>query len=181
MLDLPAATERLVLRRIQMDDVPALHAILSNPEAMRYWSTVPHETVAVTEEWVAGTMARVAHGEADDLAIVLNGAVIGKVGLWTGNEIGVIVSPDRWSRGYATEAMRAAIARAFERGIDRIIADIDPENAASRRLFEKLGFRITGSAKATFRLGEVWTDSLYLALTPEDWSTRSADRGHGCG
>ena len=172
MSDLSVTTERLVLRRMDMDDVPALHAILSNPDAMRYWSTLPHETLAVTEAWVAGTMAEVANGEADDLAIVLNGTVIGKVGLWQANEIGVIVSPERWSRGYATEAMRAAIARAFGRGINLITADIDPENTASRRLFEKLGFRVTGSAKATFKIGEVWADSLYVALSPEDWEGR---------
>ena len=172
MSDLPVITERLVLRRMDMDDVPALHAILSDPHAMRYWSTLPHDTLALTEAWVAGTMASVAIGEADDLAIVLNGAVIGKAGLWKGTEIGVMLSREHWGCGYAAEAIRAVISRAFSSGIDRITADIDPDNTASRRLFKKLGFRVTGSAKATFQIGEVWTDSLYLALTPEDWSGR---------
>jgi RimJ/RimL family protein N-acetyltransferase len=174
MSELRLTTERLVLRRMMLADVPALHAILSDPEAMRYWSTLPHDSLAVTEAWVAQTIARVEAGEADDLVVLLGGVVIGKVGLWQDHEIGVILAPSAWGRGYAQEALRATIERAFAQGSGRILADIDPRNTASLRLFEGLGFRHSGSAKATFRLGEVWTDSLYLALTPDDW------RSHTC-
>ena len=45
-------------------------------------------------------------------------------------------------RGLATEAMRAAIADAWERtGADHVVAYIRPDNAASLRVAEKLGFR----------------------------------------
>lgn len=45
-------------------------------------------------------------------------------------------------RGLATEAMRAAIADAWERtGADHLAAYIRPENVASLRVAEKLGFR----------------------------------------
>jgi [ribosomal protein S5]-alanine N-acetyltransferase len=175
MSDVRLATERLVLRRMEQSDVPALHAILSDPDAMRYWSTLPHESVAVTEAWVAATIASVGDGEADDFAVLLDGAVIGKVGLWRANEVGVILSRARWAQGYAAEALRATIRRAFDQGITRIDADIDPRNTASLRLFEKLGFRQTGSACATYRIGEVWADSLYLAISSEAWSNANPD------
>jgi len=169
MPDLTMATERLVLRRMTIADVPALHAALSDPDVMRFWSTLPHASLAVTEAWVARTIASVVAGEADEFAVLLNGAVIGKVGLWTGTEVGVILSRDAWGHGYATEALHSFIDHAFRRGADRITADIDPRNTSSLRLFEKLGFRHVGSATATFLLGDVWVDSLYLALTPNDW------------
>ena len=35
-------TDRLLLRRATMDDLPAIHAILSDPQGMRYWSSLPH-------------------------------------------------------------------------------------------------------------------------------------------
>ena len=35
-------TPRLLLRRAAMDDLTAIHAILSNGIAMRYWSCLPH-------------------------------------------------------------------------------------------------------------------------------------------
>ena len=45
-------------------------------------------------------------------------------------------------RGLATEAMQAAISDAWERtGADHLVAYIRPENAASLRVAEKLGFR----------------------------------------
>jgi ribosomal-protein-alanine N-acetyltransferase len=175
--DLRIATDRLVLRRMTMEDVPALHAILSDPDAMRYWSTLPHEHEALTEAWVAQTIEAVAAGHGDDFVVLLGHAVVGKVGLWQGDEIGIILSRAIWGRGYASEALSATIERAFGRGILRITADIDPRNAASLRLFRNLGFRETGSAEATFQIGAVSVDSLYFALTPEDWSSGKPPSG----
>ena len=54
-----------------------------------------------------------------------------------------------------------------------ITADIDPRNDRSLRLLLSLGFEKTGEAQATFRVGEVWTDSVYLALPAPDPLARS--------
>ena len=173
MADIEIRTKRLVLRRIARDDAAALHAVFSDPEAMRYWSTLPHGSLAVTEAWIGQTIECTVAGEADDYAVVLDGAVIGKAGFWQGNEIGVILSRAHWGKGYATEALCPVIRRALALGLDRITVDIDPGNTASLRLFESLGFRPVGSAKATVLVGEVWADSLYLALTPDWWATNA--------
>jgi RimJ/RimL family protein N-acetyltransferase len=53
-------------------------------------------------------------------------------------------------RGLATEAMRAAIADAWARtGADHLVAYIRPENAASLRVAEKLGFRFRNDGLTT--------------------------------
>ena len=44
-------TARLTLRRARRDDLDAVHSIMSDARAMRYWSTLPHESRAVTEPW----------------------------------------------------------------------------------------------------------------------------------
>jgi RimJ/RimL family protein N-acetyltransferase len=172
--DIQLVTDRLLLRRMALDDVASLHTILSDPEAMRYWSTLPHDSVDVTEAWVIDSIARVAAGEADEFVVVLSGAVIGKVGLWKGTEIGVILSRACWGQGYAAEALAASIDRAFGDGVSSIVADVDPGNAASLKLFNSLGFRQTGYEKATFLLGGVWSDSVYLGLTPQQWAEQKA-------
>src|SRR5665213_2309119 len=59
-------TARLTLRRFRAQDAAAFHLILSDPQAMRYWSTPPHRNIAETEVWIAKTIAAVAAGEADD-------------------------------------------------------------------------------------------------------------------
>lgn len=157
-------TERLLLRRARLEDIDDFHAILSDPRAMRYWSTPPHTTVVETREWVAG-MAGDAPEERDDFVIELDGRVIGKAGCWRLPEIGFILHPDHWGRGYAREAMEAVIAHLFTaRGLDRITADVDPRNKASIGLLLRLGFIETHRAKGTWQVGDELCDSVYFAL-----------------
>jgi len=55
-------------------------------------------------------------------------------------EVAYLLDKDYWNRGYATEAARISLGYGFEEaGLDRIIALAFPENAASRRVMEKIG------------------------------------------
>jgi RimJ/RimL family protein N-acetyltransferase len=164
-------TERLTLRRMALADAPALFAIMSDAETMRYWSTLPHATVAETEAFIADTMAAVAESTADDFLITRGDALMGKAGLWQGREVGILLGRPYWGQGFAQEALSAVITRAFQRGLDRIVADVDPRNDASLRMLGRLGFRKTGEAKATFLIGENWADSVYLSLSSADYGT----------
>lgn len=161
-------TERLLLRRPRREDASAMHAILSDPLAMRYWSTPPHDDPAQSERWVAETVEAVAAGACDDFFIELLGSpgeLIGKAGIWHGDEIGFLLHPRRWGKGYAREALLAVIDHAFtRRGLARIRADVDPRNERCLRLLTGLGFVEAGRAERTFKIGDAWTDSVYLAL-----------------
>ena len=50
-------TARLRLRRARPDDLEALHAILSDPAAMRYWSSLPHESLDQTRDWLGNMIS----------------------------------------------------------------------------------------------------------------------------
>ena len=157
-------TARLVLRRAIASDILAIHAILSSPEAMRYWATLPHVSMAETETWFeaqffSGDPAR------DDWVIVEDGRVIGNIGIWKMPEMGFILHPDAWGRGLATEAATAFLTYAFTAyPIEAVTADVDPRNAASLKLLQRLGFAVTGTAENTFLVGDEWCHSVYLAL-----------------
>lgn len=157
-------TARLVLRRAIPSDVGPIHAILSSAEAMRYWATLPHTTMAETETWFerqffSGDPAR------DEWVIEHDGRTIGNIGIWNMPEIGFILHPDAWGRGLATEAATAFLAYAFATyPIEAVTADVDPRNAASLGLLQKLGFVETSRADRTFLIGGEWYDSVYLAL-----------------
>lgn len=157
-------TARLILRRAVHSDVAAFHAIMSSPAAMRYWATLPHESMAVTETWFqrqffSGDPVR------DEWVIENDGRVIGNIGIWNMPEFGFILHPDTWGQGIGTEAARAFIDYAFATyPIDAITADVDPRNAASLNLLDKLGFVETGRAERTFLIGGNCCDSIYLAL-----------------
>ena len=160
-------TERLTLRQARMEDLVAMHAVLSHPVAMQWWSTPPHETLDQTRDWLQSMV------EADnplDLIIERDGVCIGKAGFWTPPEIGYILHPDHWGQGLATEALSAVIEALFvTTDHDQAIADVDPDNAASLRLLEKLGFQRTGFRENSWNVGGVWKNSVDLSLTRVDW------------
>lgn len=157
-------TERLLLRRPRADDLDAMFAIMSDPRAMRYWSTLPHADRDVTRPWLDRMIADNAAG-GEDFVIEFEGGVVGKVGAGRLPEFGFILDPGYWGRGFATEASAAFIDFAFATtSITELTADVDPRNAASLRVLAKLGFVETGRAERTFLLGEEWCDSIYLAL-----------------
>jgi [ribosomal protein S5]-alanine N-acetyltransferase len=131
-------------------------------------STLPHENIAQTEKWVRGVMK----GQ-NEFVICLKDpseSVIGKVGIWSGNEIGFLIARPYWRKGLAYEALMALIQYAFqELDFNTLTADADPRNAASIGLLKKCGFVEYRIEEKTFEVGGVWVDSLYLELEKEQW------------
>ena len=165
-------TERLLLRPAKADDLEPLHAILSDPRAMAYWSSPPHESRDQTRDWLASMIA-IQPTEGEDFIVEHEGKLVGKAGLWRFPEIGFILHPDHWGRGFAGEALAPILDRAFGvHGLPKVDADVDPRNAASLRLLEGLGFRETGRKERTWFVGGQWCDSVYLELDPAGWRLR---------
>jgi len=157
-------TERLILRRARPGDLEAMHAVLSHPEAMLYWSTPPHSEIGQTEEWLA-SMLDDDPALRDDYVVEFGGRAVGKAGCWRLPQIGYILHPDLWGQGLAREALSAVIPALFARHpIARITADVDPRNRRSLRLLDRLGFTVCGRAERTWLVGDQWCDSVYLAL-----------------
>jgi len=139
-------TVRLTLRGFEPGDIDRLAEILGDPSVMRYmpgsrpWPRewAEKELRNIMEHWGRQGYGRwaVVHGD---------GNMIGWCGLGYLPELGeteVAYLLDRgyWNRGYATEAARFSLGFGFdEAGLDRIIALAFPENAASRRVMEKIG------------------------------------------
>ena len=156
-------TERLVMRRARMEDSVAMHRIMSDPVAMRYWSSPPHAEFAETERWIA-SMVDAEETISDDFIVTLEGRLIGKLGAWKLPEFGFLIDSAHWGRGYAYEGVRAFIDRRRALGSDALRADVDPRNTASLRLLHKAGFVEVGRAERTWHVGNEWCDSVYLEL-----------------
>ncbi len=168
-------TPRLVLRRVRpAEDFAGMHGVLSDPQAMAYWSTPPHESEQQTRDWLAA-MAATTPDEGDDFILEYRGRAVGKAGFYRFPDIGYIIDPALWGQGLVAEALVPIITRAFDlHGQDRIAADVDPRNAASIRLLGKLGFAETHFAQNTWLIAGEWCDSIYFALTRQDWIARTA-------
>lgn len=146
-------TERLVLREWTAGDAGAIFVLASDAEVMRYVGDGrPWGGVERAREWL-GWMADCyrQHGYGRWAVVEKDCArVVGSCGFWplaeTGEiDFGYLLARDCWGRGYATEAGRAALRHGF--GLlefDEVVANILPENVASRRVLEKLGFEYRG-------------------------------------
>ena len=157
-------TERLLLRRATMADAPAMFRIMSDAQAMRYWSSLPHRELAQTEAWMQ-SMVDADPAISDDFIVTVDGKLIGKLGAWTLPEIGFLIDPAAWRNGFANEGLAAFIARRRALGSTRLTADVDPRNAPSLKLLERHGFTETHRASRTFQIGDEWVDSVFLAVT----------------
>jgi RimJ/RimL family protein N-acetyltransferase len=181
---LPLVTLRLELRDFRLEDLAAVHAYGSDPLVTRYTSWGPNteaETREFLERAVAG--ARETPREAYELAIVLRdaGRLIGGTGVYRRAErqyeLGYCLHRDAWGRGLATEAARAMVGLAFGAlRAHRVYARIDPDNVASVRAIEKLGFRCEGRHRRDMLKNGVWRDTHFYAALEEEWASRSDER-----
>ncbi|MCG3267537.1 GNAT family N-acetyltransferase [Yoonia sp. I 8.24] len=157
-------TDRLVLREPRPSDLNAMYALYSDLRAMKYWSTAPHADRSVTKALLDRMIASWEESPAY-FQMTLDGTYIGNVGNYRGSEVGFILHPDHWRKGYVFEAMQAVIPYLFDITIHPgLTADADPLNAASVGLLRRLGFVETQTAKNTYCINGVWSDSVYLAL-----------------
>jgi hypothetical protein len=90
-------TARLVLRRAVWEDLEAVHRVMSDPRAMRYWSRPEHETLEETRHWLGFLVDQAP--DSRDWLVEKDGEVIGKAGAWQLPEVGFILHPDHWGQG----------------------------------------------------------------------------------
>ncbi len=147
-----AETPRLVIRHPEECDIQPIAAIWSDPAVTRFMGG-PRDRMKVAagllEDVRAETPARF------DLWPVIErktAATIGHCGLIEKDidgrpaiELVYAITVEAWGKGYATEAGIAIRDHAFYRlGVPGIVALIEPLNAASVRVAEKVGFRKAG-------------------------------------
>ncbi|HYR86656.1 MAG TPA: GNAT family N-acetyltransferase [Terriglobia bacterium] len=74
--------------------------------------------------------------------------------------------------GYLTEGLSAAISDAFRRlRLHRLEANVQPDNDASTRLVQRLGFRKEGFSQRYLKIAGRWRDHERWAITAEEWSS----------
>ena len=139
-------TERLILRAPRRDDVNAIVRLVNDRRVAENTARIPHpDGVDDAERFIAAVNCQ--DGEAV-FAIMRDHDLIGVCGVEpreNAPEIGYWLGAPFWSRGYATEAVRAAIDYTFGAlGHDSLQAGARVGNSASRRVLEKCGFQWTG-------------------------------------
>jgi [ribosomal protein S5]-alanine N-acetyltransferase len=170
--------ERVCLRWLNDDDVNALFSIFSDPKVMQYWSSLPLEDTKAAQELLAVIRDGFQRKTLFQWGISLyrDNTVIGTCTLYhidTRNrraEIGYALGSKYWKNGFMQEALRLLIDYCFNSlNFHRLEADIDPLNAASIKLVERLGFQKEGYLRERWLVGGNAQDSLIYGLLKNDW------------
>lgn len=142
-------TERLLLRRVDANDINEIFALRSNPETMKY---IPRPLVKTDEdalEHIAMIDSKIDSNEGINWAITLkdNPKLIGVIGHYRIKpenyraELGYMLLPEYHGKGIVSEAVKEAVKYGFQvMKLNSLEAIIDPENHASAKVLEKNGF-----------------------------------------
>lgn len=156
-------TQNLRLRPAKSSDAEALFDVYRRKDAMRYWDSLPHESLSETQATVAAMLARGKH--TTHFVVEREGRAIGTAGFWRKSEIGYILHPDQWGKGFGRELLSSLISFGFDEcEFTHITAETDPQNDVSNHMLRSAGFRETGRAKNTIQIGDQWFDSIYYQL-----------------
>ena len=164
-LPIEAQSARLAYRPMQATDIDALHGIVSHWDVVRQLASFPWPA----DRAFTATRALPYTGHGFVWGVLRHGDLIGTMAV-TGHELGYSFRPDTWGQGYATEACRVALARAFADGRDHVEAGVWADNAASLHLLAKLGFRVTGQDRTFNKARGCEVDGHLLRLDRGDFA-----------
>lgn len=169
-------TERLSLRPLRIGDADALHPVYSDVAAQVYGARPATATLEETRERVAQSVADphwrswAIRLKGDDLPVGTIACYEKRQGKVT--EIGYMLNRAVWGRGIATEAVAALVDLLFAEGQRRVFADTDPDNIASIRVVERLGFTLEARLRAEWETHIGVRDSLIFGLLADEWAMR---------
>jgi ribosomal-protein-alanine N-acetyltransferase len=162
---------RLRLRPLTAADAEAMHPAFTDVELMRWWSSAAHDSIAQTRAFFAQ--------ESPDwrrwmITLISDDAAIGFVAAGEkrqGNvsELGYMLRREHWGSGIAGEAVSRVIDQIFAEGQRRVFADTDPDNVESRRLLERLGFRLEGVLRGEWETHIGVRDTTLYGLLRDEW------------
>jgi RimJ/RimL family protein N-acetyltransferase len=153
-------TERLLLRAPRLDDLPVYTAMWSDERTTRYIAGGPRSPDVSYAKFLQMMGMWALYGFGYWIWVARNsGAFFGCGGLADHHrgipeldgypEAGWTIAPEAWSQGYTTEAMRAVMEWAdSELKAQETRCIIDPENAVSIKVAEKIGYQQIGDVES---------------------------------
>jgi len=167
------------LRRLEWDDIDAVHALISRMDVVRHM-LLPLCSREESEKFLRDSLLESPSDPWRSIVRAISdcasGSLVGLCGVVIlrgaeEGEIWYLVNPECWGRGVATEAAKQLLALGFgELGLHRIWATCLPENPASARVLEKVGMRKEGFLLKNLKIHGVWKSSSLYAMLAEEWS-----------
>ncbi|MET9955872.1 GNAT family N-acetyltransferase [Streptomyces sp. NPDC006339] len=134
----PLLTDRLVLRPVRGGDIPAVTRLWTDPDVRRHLGgPVVESVIRIRQRRIVGAPGVHAVERASD-GVLLGLVTVEKAARNGETEVSYQFLPEHWGRGYAREAVAAAVERALEE-VPVVVAVTQEANVRSRRLLEAVG------------------------------------------
>jgi ribosomal-protein-alanine N-acetyltransferase len=167
-------TRRLLLREVNKKDLKNLYLLRSNTQAMQFidkpLATSPHEIKA----FIKLINKKTKENETISWAITLKDKpeeLIGTISFHRIElenyraELGYMLMPEQWNKGLISEAIPNVIDYGFNKmKLHSIEANINPNNALSRKILEKFGFKKEAYFKENYYYNGKFIDTEILSL-----------------
>ncbi len=173
-------TERLILRQHCLTDATAVLQLFADPQVTEHYLVHPFTKLSQAEAIVQKRIDRWQNGHGIRWAITRKGedSLLGSCGFnkWhlPGEpfEIGYELKRPYWNQGIMTEAITASVHYGFTiRHMPAIEAWIIPENIASARVLQKVGFQSQGIQKAKGYFNGGFYDLEHFLVNKNNWAT----------
>jgi ribosomal-protein-alanine N-acetyltransferase len=141
---------RIILRTMGDADAASLFDIYGDPQVMEFTDESPFPDLKTVDVMLQSVGALLVEGTSLEWAVALknSGALLGTCGLHSFDEasgtaeVGCLLKQSAWGHGYMSEAIHLLMTYARDvLRLDRLAADVAPENKRAQRLFDKLGYR----------------------------------------
>jgi ribosomal-protein-serine acetyltransferase len=173
-------TDHAHLRLLEEHDAAELYAVIDqNRDYLARWMPWARtQTVAATLEFIRLTRQQLADNNGLQTAIIVNHSIAGLVGLhaisWPNRStsIGYWLAEEHQGLGLATAAVRAYLEYVFTTlPLGRITLSAAVDNARSRALAERTGFRQEGVLRQAEVVNGRAHDLALYALLREEWES----------
>jgi ribosomal-protein-serine acetyltransferase len=165
------------LRPLEESDAAELHAAIERNRAQlaRWMRWAREQTPEQTLDFIRRARADAQDGRGFEGAIVAEAGVVGMAGFpaidWCNRsaQIGYWLDESHRGRGVMTSAVAALVGHAFDSlRLNRLEIRADVENAASRAVAERLGFRYEGTLRQAYWVGDRYSDDAVYSLLSGD-------------
>ncbi|MFD3449842.1 GNAT family N-acetyltransferase [Microbacteriaceae bacterium 4G12] len=178
-------TKRLVLREITKNDAPSMFQYFSRDDAMKCYGMNTFKDLSQAEALAENFQRAFEEKRGIRWGIVTkeNDEFIGTIGFHAWSvphkraEIGYEIHPNHWRKGYAQEALQAAIAYGFgEWDLNRISAVVFIENTPSHKVLQNNGFTQEGVLREYIYQNDIANDVMSYSLLRREWEANKGER-----
>jgi RimJ/RimL family protein N-acetyltransferase len=179
--DLTFTTERLHLAPLTTRDVEAIWPSVSDPAVSEHMSWKPHDTKEETRSFLERVESDLAAGKAITWAVrwqdqfcgifsIINIVRSHRALRYDRGELAYWCAPPHQGKRIMTETGRGVIQFAFNKlALNRLIVGHHLENIASKKLVQRLGFKLIGTEHQAFMKNGRWIDIRMYELLARDF------------